>query len=301
MSRSFFSWRDWCESGSISVVSGSFESDAPASNLLNETPGILAIADAPGQIIHLSSTFLGHGDDSPWGGPVGLVCLINHNIVDVTDDGDIRFVLYDKDNGSAIYDISSGIIINQRGTFQSHLLFPVPSNDEIDLTQVNRIDLTIQASVLTGSVDQYTGQITEAPFRAGCFRAGPIWRPERGLRFASPQFGITEVRRGVTSIGGQYYPQPQVRQRTLQSEFTLMTEPEVFSAQNPGLQQMAAWCGTSRPLVVVPDDIDNDLVLAQGVYGYLQNDMSWSHFDSTGKPGGKVREYRSSFSIKEAL
>jgi len=303
MSNTVFAWRNWCtEVGTLSVVTGSFESEAPASNMLTPQTGRVAIAE-PGAAA-FTVTFAGGLDSPEVGRPVHMIALLNHNIVDMPTAGSFDIGISSVGGGGyapAGFPRPELFMVSD-GQFQSHLFWITPDSNPVtgyDRDEVTQIAVGIGANLLCGRVDPITGEVTPEPFRCGGIWAGPIWQPDRGLRHASFTSGIVEARRGATSIGGQYYPLPQARRRRVSADLTLTSETETFrlSGDGPGLQQMAAWCGTSRPLIVIPDVSDPELIYTQGVYGYLDGDISWSHFDTS----AKERQYRGSFSITEAL
>lgn len=296
MSNTVFAWRNWCsEVGQISLVYGSVYPETPLSNLL--TPQTMRLAIAQGNILGYMVQFAGHDDSPPVGYPVDIIALLNHNIVGPIDHGNFQITLLDAHGQSYIFQEPELFKLSD-GQFQSHLFWMVPRDDPgFDWDRV--VHFVVSTSAPTGKINPITGEFTAEPFAHGGIWAGPVWRPDRGIRFGSFTFGITEARRGATSIGGQYYPLPQPRRRRLSGDFTLTAESETFSLPESGfgLQQMAAWCATSRPVICIPDITDPELVYTQGIYGYFDNDISWSHFDTS----AKERQYRGSFSITEAL
>lgn len=303
MPNTVIAWRNWCaEVGTLSVVSGSFEPEAPASNMLTPQTGVRAIAQAGAAGIGVQ--FAGGQDSPPIGRPVHMIALLNHNIIDMPTAGSFTIDIACAGGGGyapAGFPRPELFMVSD-GQFQSHMLWITPENNPItgyDRDEVIGFGVGIGANLVCGKVDPITGEVTPEPFTCGGIWAGPVWQPDRGLRHASFTSGIVEARRGATSIGGQYYPLPQARRRRLSADFTLTAESETFRLPESGLglQQMAAWCGTSRPVICIPDITDPALIYTQGVYGYFDSDSSWSHFDTS----GRERQYRGSLAITEAL
>lgn len=127
--------------------------------------------------------------------------------------------------------------------------------------------------------------------------ASPLWVPPRGIRLRSPVASVLEERRGVVSIGRQRYTSVEPRVRSLRFELSL-PESSVYSTDinAPSVQQMAAWCGLSRPLLVMPQKQDADLLYMTGFYGYLDEPVAWSTIDR-----GEEREYLASVQVTEGL
>lgn len=301
MSNTVFAWRNWCtEVGTLSVVAGSFQSQAPASNMLTPQPGALAIASS--QSAAFGVQFAGGMDSPAIGRPVHVIALLNHNIVEMPTAGSFAIDVFGVDGNYQPAGFPKPELFKVGdGQFQANLFWTVPETAPggFNRDRVTGFGVSIGANLLCGRIDPITGEYTPEPFKCGGIWAGPVWRPDRGIRFGSFTSGITEARRGATSIGGQYYPLPQARRRRLSGDFTLTAESETFRLPESGfgLQQMAAWCGTSRPVICIPDITDPDLIYTQGIYGYFDSDLSWSHFDTS----AKERQYRGSFSITEAL
>jgi len=229
-----------------------------------------------------------------------MIALLNHNIVGPLTPSTFMIEVFSVDGGyqPAAFPTPELFRVGD-GQFQSHMFWMVPTVGSPGFSREEVVSFTVAVGAICGKIDPITGEYTPEPFKCGGIWAGPIWRPDRGMRFGSFTSGITEARRGATSIGGQYYPLPQARRRRLSGDFTLTAESETFRLPESGfgLQQMAAWCGTSRPVICIPDITDPDLIYTQGIYGYFDSDLSWSHFDTS----AKERQYRGSFSITEAL
>lgn len=301
MSNTVFAWRNWCsEVGQISVTTGSVYPETPISNLL--TPQTMRLAISQGSVLGYTVQFAGHDDSPPVGYPVDIIALLNHNIVGPLSPGNFEIALWDAHG--QVYQPAAfpapELFRVSDGQFQSHLFWMVPRGNPFIAFDWDRVvSIAVGSSAPTGKINPITGEFTAEPFAHGGIWAGPVWRPDRGIRFGSFTSGITEARRGASSLGGQYYPLPQARRRRLSGDFTLTAESETFRLPESGfgLQQMAAWCATSRPVICIPDVSDPELVYTQGIYGYFDNDISWSHFDTS----AKERQYRGSFSITEAL
>lgn len=305
MSNAILSWRNWCaEYGTATEVSGSFETNAPLSNLLTPRTGELAIATTAG-VPHRFNVTWSSGSPETAGRPVGIVALLNHNIVELTGGGAVVLEMYDADGH--IYQNNTLPLTNANSGFQSHLF--IITDDYVapfDINRVVTIEILVDDTAICGTKDPYTGVITPAPFQAGGLWAGPAWRPDNGVRFDGWGQGITEQRRMVRSIGGQVYASPEARARRMSMEFSLLHEREVYSADlvnQPSLQQMAAWCGVSRPLIALPIITDAELIYMQGIYGYLDGDSSWALRDAAYDPVAdeKGRSYSAALTVTEAL
>jgi hypothetical protein len=310
MPNTVFAWRNWCvEHGSLTATIGSFESQAPLNNLLSPQLGQKAISTSYATQVQIRCDW-GGSSSPPLGLPLGMIAILAHNMAAIPISSVPPNVFYQigiqlTDSSGATYSINAvnrkDVVVRVAGDFQSHFIWfpPAAAGQVVDLSKISAIRITLPAGAYYGKLDPYTGDLEVETFSAGGIWAGPVWRPDRGIRFGSFTSGITEARRGATSLGGQYYPLPQARRRRLSGDFTLTAESETFRLPESGfgLQQMAAWCATSRPVICIPDISDPDLIYTQGIYGYFDNDTSWSHFDTS----SKERQYRGSFSITEAL
>jgi hypothetical protein len=309
MPSTVLAWRNWCtEFGTIATVVGSFEAGAPVTNMLTPRTGELAIATAPNIAVGFDVDW--GGSDSPLvGRPVDIIALLNHNILELPTAGAFNIDILDADGGgySPAGFPTPALFVASDGTFQSHLFWILPEGTlgSLDRTKVVKITVGIGSGAICGTRDAYTGVVTEAPFQAGGIWAGPIWTPEYGTKFESFSQSVSEIARGARSIGGQFYPNPEPRFRKGQIEFALLSEPEVYSTDvsQPSLQQLAAWCARSRPLIVIPVQGDADLIYTQGIYGYLEGDPTWTLRDSahTRTAAQKGRVYTGGLSIAEAL
>ena len=305
MANSLLSWRNWVfETGDLVAPPWyPFLDSAQLSNL--RTPQQLKVAKRS----ETGETVIQYEFEVNVGRPVGVIALLNHNIVDPGDTNNIQIEVTDA-SGEFITANMTDIVFNSGYGSQilpSLYLFPQDVLGGFSSEIVNRIVITISSGVTCGTIDPYTDDITPEPFQAGVLWAGPAWRPVNGIKFAALQQGITENARGVYSIGGQFYPQPQPRQRLSSFEFGGLLEDEVYSTwvNYPSLQQMASWCARSRPLIVIPQNDDDELVYAMGVYGYLTQDPTWTHQDgfmtSTKEGSNNKRMYQAGLQMREAL
>ena len=99
------------------------------------------------------------------------------------------------------------------------------------------------------------------------------------------------------------WAEPEIRQRTGKVSFPGLLESEVYgTAPNQSLQQLAAYCGVSRPLIVLPTTSDEELMYTQGIYGYLSSPASWDLFEKTkdATTGQMVRLYTGALEVLEA-
>jgi hypothetical protein len=304
MANAVLAWRNWCaEVGSIESTLGDFEADAPLTNLLTPRTSELAIATTVGQR-NFRIRFDGWDDSPSVGRPLGIFALLNTNIVGSVG-GSFNVIITDADGTVGALNTFDAVVVT--GAFQSHIFIAVDTDffPNIDYDRIIEIIVSVQPGLETGTLDPYTGILTPEPFQAGAVWAGPIWRPTNGIKFGAFGQGITENLRGATSIGGQFYPAPQPRQRTSGFDFTLLSEPEVYSVDpdQPSLQQLGSWCARSRPLIVIPADDNDELVYAQGMYGYLTADPQWQQTEAaqTADVATKGRVYSGGLQMREAL
>jgi hypothetical protein len=298
---SAFAWKNWCAlTQDFTMVTGSFEDDAPVENLGTPQTGQLAISTG-GTVAFRCRT----GTTTPSGRPVGIVGLMNHNIYAIPQPNPGNLLVFLIQTESTNYEIQVNTFGLQRyGDFQHHLFVFLP-----DLAQQNLISVGVRvnASVICGRYDEDSGLFVDEPFSAGGIWASPLWRPERGIRFGSITQGVTENRRGSYSIGGQYYPQIMARRRTLSGTINLVDDLETQASANPTLQEMAAWSATSRPVVCIPDVTSRMTIATQALYGYFDEPLSWSHvtngerFDEVTADMVANRFYSGGFGITEAL
>jgi hypothetical protein len=280
------------------VDQGTFETDAPEENMLDTRTSKVAILASSGAFGAIE-----FGCSWSDARPVRMVALLNVNIVEY---GLNTISVLVKDDTPATDSFYLPVYPVPIGDFQSHLFFELPDSVLVDMDRITEIMIFMNDSdVVFGSKDPYTGDVTAAQFQCGGIWAGPIWQPTNGIKFAAIQQGITENARGVYSIGGQFYPHPQPRQRISSFEFGGLLEDEIYSTDvdYPSLQQLASWCARSRPLIALPQNDDAELIYTMGCYGYLTQDPTWVHQDGflTGEYSDRKRMYAAGLQMREAL
>lgn len=301
-----FSWHNWIFEAvsSSGTFIGVFESEAPVTNMTLPQLGKLAIVTST----TVNDFFFVFGD-SDFNRPVHIVGLLNTNIVELeenTSDSGLVIQLNDNTGAGAPIDVPAIVVPSGVNDFQNHLFWFVPADIGIDYERCVSMSVTVfqnTGAAKCGTKDPYTGEFTEAPFQCGGVWAGPIWRPPNGVKMRSWVQSVIEERRGPRSIGGQRYPSVEPRQRSAQVELVL-PEDEVLNLDQArgSLQQMASWCGLSRPLVMIPTDTSTDLIYAAGLYGYLDDAIAWSHIDNAINADGSVKRYHSAtIQMTEAL
>jgi hypothetical protein len=310
MSNTILSWRNWCfELGTVTALSGTFEADAPLANLLTPQPGEMAISTTNATQIQIRCDW-GESSSPPLGLPLGMIAILAHNMAAIPISAVPPNVFYQigiqlTDANGATYTVNNinraDTLIQTSTDFQSNLYWlpPKAAGGAVDLSKITAIRITLPAGNYYGKLDPYTGILAQETFRAGCLWAGPIWRPDHTFRTATFRHGVIETPRGGESIGKQKYPLPQPRQRTMSAEFAKLSSAESFrlATTGPGLQQMAAWCARSRPLICIPDASSAEKAYTQGIYGYLDSAPMIDHHEVEGTDS----IYTSSISMTEAL
>lgn len=279
---------------------GTFETAAPLSNMLTPILGQKAIASSNGP----TGFTLDWSNGSPTvGARVDIIAVLNHNILEAPTI--IGIGMYDADGGSYS---PSGMPVElfgfgNDGTFQSHLIWVIGENETPGLNRdrVYSVGFSVPADVVTGRKDPYTGAITHERLSMGAIWAGPSFSPRKGISIDGLEQSILDNSQVVRSIGGQVWSEPEIRQRTGKINFAGLYESEVFAlAPNSSLQQLAAHCGLSRPMIAIPTTSSDDLIYTQGIYGYLTSPPTYSLFEKVDDDGTKTRLYKGSIEIVEA-
>ena len=289
---------------SIANVSGSFEADAPLSNILTPRLGQKAIRLSGDTYFEV---YFGSGSPTRLA-DISLIALLGHNILQI--DGilniDIRCAMEDGSQIISVgFDPASLGVNPSDGTFQSHLIWYVPNTDATILQKkCEFVSVAITfADVICGTKNPYTGEIESAPLEIGGIWIGPVFKPEHGISISGFSSGIADNSQVVRSIGGQVWAEPEIRQRVMKVNFAGLTEDEVFAlAPRQCLQQLSAHCGVSRPLIVIPTTSDDELMYTQGVYGYLSAPATWELQEKTkdASTGQMVRLYTGALEVLEA-
>jgi hypothetical protein len=295
---SMFSYRNWSATHADISSPQTFDPEAPLSNARTPQTGALCKRTAVGQT-QIDIRLDGWDDDPVVGYPVGLISLLNHNIIDAgPGDSGVQMVITDADGHVANPPPTTiGALFRESdGQFQSHLHFPITEGIfGLDTSRISQIQIVIGSSVSCGRINPFTGQVVSEPLQFGGIWTGMSWIPENGILHGSLVLSVVEQRRSVMSIGGQNYPLPQSRARTLSGNISIVFDDEALPTDESSLIDMAAYCSTSRPVICLPDFTDVERAFAQGVYGYFDDPVAWRH-QPTARTG-----YQPSFSITEAL
>lgn len=284
-------WRNWVtEFGSLGTWTN-MATTPPQSNILTPRTGELvmsaniASADCTMEII-----FDGQRR-------VDVVVLINHNMV--STDNATTPVVEIRDFSGTWLAASSYVGVNSSNFGFQKLMFCYFSPGGLfDASAIGRVRVTFPRAFgipSYGSPEEFTGSFVPTEMALGGIWAGPAWRPTNSARQSGFTQGITEQKRGATSIGGQAYLSAEARRRRMQITFPLLLDDEVYrlDAFPPSMQRVLAWAGTSRPIIITPDVETADAQFLQAIYGYIDSDPAWSTVPGAG--------YSASFSITEAL
>jgi len=277
-----------------------FETDAPASNMLTEIPGQVAICS--GVIPPTFRVYIDGGGSSPVGRPVDVVAIVNTNAI-VTGAAPLSVTLHDSTGGQVQIDTwhTNG---RGEGNVLANFIFLVSegtgSGDPDDIVH---IDFNFDAANIDfGRLDKWANLITvEAPF-LGTLVAGPALVPANGIRLEGYTPGVSDPSQVIQSIGGTTWTNQRTRLQRVTGEFALLTESEI-EAEPPlcGVRQLAEHCGISRPALFVLND---DEVGNQTVYALFTEPLSWSAIDKVADPSGLPSAlepaYRCGFSLIEA-
>ena len=299
MSNSAFAYRNWLgmSGATISAGSGQFEDGAPIENALTPQLGQVAIATAPNINISISADV----DSSPSEyRKASVIALLNHNIATSFAPEPVVYatITVRTISGNIPIEIRPGML-GPPGPFQRHLFLFLDDFAEMD---IYGIDIDVPDTTVCGRRSAESGLLVSGPFEIGGVWMSRMFRPRRGLSFGSVQQGVIEIPRGARSIGGQNYTLPMPKQRTLAGSITLTPDSETQAyIVDPTLQDMAAWCGTSRQVIAMTDITSTVLLQAQSVVGYFDNPLSWNHQTNTRENGNSAHEYSGSFSVTEAL
>jgi len=289
------------------VVDGTatWEADAPLSNVL--TPRLAQLAIRTGYLGGNFELYVSNGSPT-LSAKVGMIGILNHNIITIDDSTNIEVICYFTDGSIAtLYagaDFFQTVELQGDGTFQSHY-FWVPTDPQFASKRVWKISFGFSSASLmvTGSKDPYTGEITQSPLQIGSIWAGPKFSPINGISIDGFSQSIQDSSQVIRSIGGQVWAEPEIRQRTGKVTFPGLLESEVYgTAPSQSLQQLAAYCGVSRPLIVLPTTSDEGLMYTQGIYGYLATPAAWNLIEKTKSAvtGQMVRLYSGTLDIVEA-
>lgn len=289
MGISEISWRNWCfEHGTVSA-STNMATVPPLSNVLTPRTSELIYSTA------IASSTASIEVSWTGGREVTMVAILNHNMIGLNTTPVVK--IYDTDLNELI--ASSYVGINSSNlNVQRHMFCYFTDTEDFNMNRVNRVVVLFPQRtglVRYGEYDEWSETYAPGELMLGGLWAGPTWRPENGIRSTGWGQGVTEVKRGAVSIGGQEYRSPEARRRRMPITFPLLLEAEVYGmdVRPPTIQRVLQWVGTSRPLIIIPDTEDPDAPFLQAIYGYLDQDPSWSTVENAG--------YTVTTSITEAL
>lgn len=305
------SWRNWIFESTTQAVNllGSFEGEAPMDALQTPQLGDLAIST---DVLTNQWTYIFDAGVSDSYRPVHVVGILNTNIVQLEESSSgavfptgLGLQLTDHLGNVDIIDVPALVVPSAANDFQSHLFYFVPTsglNGDRDKCRILTLYVNQTEGCLCGTIDPWTGECTQEPFQAGAIWAGPIWRPPNGVRFRSLVQSVIEERRGPASLGRQRYPSVEAKQRSEQLELLLPESAAVGLDPAVGsVQQLASWCGVSRPLLCIPTDTSADLIYASGLYGYLDEPVAWTHVDQSNADGSLKRYHAATLQVTEGL
>lgn len=306
MAISVLAYKNFASGGYIVNLTSAWEVSAPMTNMLTPRLGQKAIAATSGAMG--VEVFINSGSPT-LAAKIGVIAVLNHNIISLDDPTNFSIEAYFTDNSvstlagetdpAAFFNTVS---TQQDGTFQSHFIW-VPTGAEFLTKRVYKIRVAISGYPLAicGTQNPYTDELTVEKFSVGGIWFGPTFKPENGISIDGFAQGIADRSQVVTSIGGQVWAEPEVRQRTAKVTFAGLFEREVYSrAPAQCLQQLAAYCGVSRPLLVVPTTSSDELVYTQAIYGYLSAPAAWNLVEKVDDNDVKTRLYSGGLEIVEA-
>lgn len=306
MTTCVFSYYNLASGGSIANAGGaSFETSAPLSNLL--TPRLGQMAIQVGLPANAYFDVFIRGGSPTYSAMVGVIAILNHNIIVMEDqtDLDIQVTFSDGTTSSSLGELNPDNFLNisnADGTFQSHIIW-VPTDPAFLTKRVESVRFFIGnlGYTVTGQIDPYTGQITSSPLSLGGIWIGPKFTPANGISIDGFAQSVADNSQVVRSIGGQVWAEPEVRQRTMKATFAGLLESEVYAlAPTQCLQQLAAYCGSSRPLIAVPTTSTDMLMYTQAIYGYLSAPAAWNLVEKVDDNNVKTRLYSGGLEIVEA-
>lgn len=278
-----------------------FDADYPVSNVITPRLGEKAVATGAGNF----EVYINQGSPT-LAATIGVIAILNHNIISIDDPTNIEIIAYFTDGSAATIYPSSTFFqeyyTQQDGTFQSHMIL-VPTDTQFDTKRVWKVSFGFAAPslVICGSKNPYTGVITQQQLSIGGIWIGPKFTPLINASIDGFAQSVEDNSQVVRTIGGHVWTSPEIRQRTATITFPGLFESEVYAlAPAQSLQQLAAYCGVSRPLIVVPTVADEALMYAQGIYGYLSAPPSWNSYEKAALSGVMTRLYQGSIEILEA-
>lgn len=282
-------WRNWCFEYGVIGEMENMATTPPHSNLITPRTSELVMSTGIASAACSIEVYWAGGRQ------VNMVALLNHNILGASSAP--TFQIYDEDLN--MLTPSSVVTLTFTGLeVQRHLFAYFTDIEDFNMNRVNRVVVIFPqrtGAVKYGQHDEYSDDTTLEELSIGGLWAGPIWQPTNGIRKTGWGQGITETKRGAVSIGGQEYRSAEARRRKMPFSFPLLLESEVYGMDvfPTTLQRVLSWVGTSRPLIVIPDAETPDASFMQAIYGYLDQDPSWTTVPGAG--------YTVTASITEAL
>lgn len=278
MGISEISWRNWCFEYGVVGEMENMATVPPQSNLITPRTSELVMSD------DIATAACGIEVYWTGGRQVNVVALLNHNMIGLNTVPIVK--IYDVDNNELIASTYVGVNSSNLDV-QRHMFCYFTDNEDFNPNRVNRVVVLFPRRidfVRYGEYDEWSDTYTAGELTLGGLWAGPTWRPTNGIRLSGWGQGVTEQKRGAVSIGGQEYRSPEARRRRMPVTFPLLLEDEVYGmdVRPPTIQRVLQWVGTSRPLIIIPDTDDPDAPFLQAIYGYLDQDPSWSKVEDAG-------------------
>lgn len=306
MATSVLAYKNFASSGYIVNAGSAWETGAPMANLLTPRLGQRAIAATDSA---MSVEIFVNSGSPTLSAKVGVIAVLNHNIISLDDPTNFNIDVYFTDNTLATLGgetdpaaFFNTVNMQQDGTFQSHFIW-VPTGAEFLTKRVYKIQVSVSGYPLAicGTQNPYTNELVVEKLSIGGIWFGPSFKPDNGISIDGFAQGIADRSQVVTSIGGQVWAEPEVRQRTAKVTFAGLLEREVYSrAPTQCLQQLAAYCGVSRPLIVIPTTAADELVYTQAIYGYMPSPPTWNLIEKVDDGNVKTRLYSGGLEIVEA-
>lgn len=280
-----------------------FDADYPLSNVI--TPRLGQKAIAANALNGNFDVYINSGSPT-LSAYVGVIAILNHNIISIDDPTNIEILAYFTDGSAATIYPSATFFqqynTQQDGTFQSHMIL-VPTDAQFLTKRVWKVSFVFSASslVVTGSKNPFTGVVSAQRLSIGGIWIGPKFNPRIGPSITGFSQSVEDNSQVVRTLGGHVWTSPEIRQRVATIRFPALYEDEVYAlAPEQSFQQMASYCGVSRPLIVMPTYDDEALVYAQGIYGYAKSPAEWSSYEKASLDGVMTRLYEGSLEILEA-
>lgn len=282
-----------------------FEADAPAQNMLSEIPGRVAIVAASSQppklVFHFGD---GSGSSSSLvGRPVGAVAIVNTNAFPSGNIDDMAVCRFIDSDGA--YSETPVTYTNGRtdGSTMTNLYWlGSDAEGSANLDDVVTVEVEFTGASF-GRRDPWANIVTyDAPF-FGPVVAGPVFKPQHGIRLEGYSPGVSDPSQIATSIGGTTWAAQRTRLRRVTAEFACLLTSEIEAdAPSLSIRGLVEHCGVSKPALWILNEAE---VGRQSMYAYFAEEVNWSGLDKVDDvDDDNVRTlavgYRLGFSLREA-